>query len=134
VTGHLPHEHPLVNNGSFVDRFVEGIYFRADHRDDTPCIRVYCITSGPELLVQDFKSYPDEFLFRDPSCLPRCTPVILKDLAKMHINNVYDDKLVAEETASRAQRGLSQGADLSVLTAIRCTLPQAKSLYDRVIV
>jgi len=65
VTGYLPREHPLVKNGSFGDRFVEGIYLRADH--DTPCICMYCITSGSELLVQDFKSYPDEFPFRDSS-------------------------------------------------------------------
>ena len=53
VTGYFPGEHPLVKNGSFGDRFVEGIYPRADH--DTPCIRMYCITSRSELLVQDFK-------------------------------------------------------------------------------
>jgi len=69
VTGYLPREYPLVKNGSFGDRFVEDIYLRADH--DAPCIRMYCITSGSELLVQDFKSYPDEFPFRDPSCLLR---------------------------------------------------------------
>jgi len=61
VTGDLPREHPLVKNGSFGDHFVEGIYLSADH--DTPCIRMYCITSGSELPVQDFKSYPDEFPF-----------------------------------------------------------------------
>ena len=54
VTGYLPREHPLVKNGSFGDRFVEGNYLCANH--DTPCIRMYCITSGSELLVQDFKS------------------------------------------------------------------------------
>ena len=97
VTGYLPREHPLVKNGSFGDRFVEGTYLRADH--DTPCIRMYCISSGSELLVQDFKSYPNEFPFRDPSCLLRCTPAILKDLAHMHIEDAHDDKLVAEETA-----------------------------------
>jgi len=101
VTGHLPHEHPLVNNGSLGDRLVEGIYFRANH--DTPCICVYCITSEPEFLVQDFKSYPNELLFGDPSCLLRCTPVMLllvKDLAKIHIDNAHNDNLVAEEIAS----------------------------------
>ena len=38
VTGHLPQEHPLVKNGSFGDRFVEGIYLRADH--DTEVIQI----------------------------------------------------------------------------------------------
>jgi len=44
MTEYLPREHSLVKNGSVGDRFVEGIYLRADH--DTPCIRMYCITSG----------------------------------------------------------------------------------------
>jgi len=44
VTGCLSREHPLVKNGSRRDRFVEGIEIRADR--DTPCIRMYCITSG----------------------------------------------------------------------------------------
>ena len=96
VTGYLPREDPLVKNESFGDRFVEGIYLRADH--NTLCICMYCITSGSELLVQDFKSYPDQFPFRDLSCLLLCTPVNLKDLAKMHIEDAHKDNLVTEET------------------------------------
>ena len=96
----------------FGDRFVEDIYLRAHH--DTPCIRMYCITSGSELLVQQFKSYPDEFPFQDPSCLLRCTPVILKKLAKMHIDDAHDENLVAEETAlhpnTRAQMQTADAA------------------------
>jgi len=110
ATGHLPREDPLVKNGSFGDHFVEGIYLRADH--DTPCIRMYCITSGSELLVQDFNSYPDEFPFRDLSCLLRCIPVILKDLAQMHINAAHNDNLLAEETALHAHtRAQTRAAD-----------------------
>ena len=110
MTGYLPREHPSVKNGSSGDRFVEGIYLRADH--DMPCIRMYCITSGSELLVQDFKSYPDEFPFRDPSCLLRCTPVISKDLATMHIDDAHEDNLVAEETALHAHtRAQTRAAD-----------------------
>jgi len=33
-------------------------------------------------------------------------------------------------TSLEPKRGLGQGADLSILTAIKCTLPQAKSLND----
>jgi len=33
-------------------------------------------------------------------------------------------------TRLECKRGLGQGADLSILTAIKYTLPQAKSLYD----
>ena len=108
VTGYLPREHPLVKNGSCGDRFVESIYLRANH--DTLCISNYCITS--ELLILDFKSHPDEFQFRDPLCLLRCTPVILKDLAKMHIDDAHDDNLVAEETVVHAHtRAQTRAAD-----------------------
>ena len=61
VTGYLPQQHPLVKNGSFCDRFVKGTYLRADN--ETLCIRMYCIALGSDLLVQGFKSYPDEFPF-----------------------------------------------------------------------
>jgi len=112
VTGYLPPEHPLVKNGSFRDCFVEGIYLRANH--NTPCIRMHLITSGSELLVQDFKSCPNEFPFPDLLCLLRCTPVILKDLAKMHIDNAHDDNLVAEETALHVHtRAQTRAADVS---------------------
>ena len=49
VTGHLPRDHRLVTNGSFGDRFVEGTYLRSD--ENTPCIRMYCIAIGAELLI-----------------------------------------------------------------------------------
>jgi len=98
VTGFLSLEHHLVKKRSMEDRFVEGIYLRADH--NTPCIRTYCITSGSQLLVQDFKPYLDEFSFQDSPCVLRCTPVILFFLAKMYIHDAYDDILVVkEETA-----------------------------------
>ena len=110
MTGYSPRKHPLVKNGSFGDRFVEGIYLRVDH--DTLCIRMYCITSGSELLVKHFKSYPDEFPFGDLLCLLRCTPVILKDLAKLHIDNAHDDNLIAKETALHAHtRAQTRTAD-----------------------
>jgi len=73
---------------------------------------MYCIALGSKLLVQDFKSYPDEFPFRDLSCLLQCTPTILKDLVNMHIDDAHDDKMVAEETAlqvhTRAQSRAAQ--------------------------
>ena len=98
--------------------FVEGTYRQADN--ETPCIRMYCIALGSELLVQDFKSDPDEFPFRDPSCLLRCTPTILKDLVNMHIDDAHDDKMIAEETAlqvhTRAQSRAAQ--TVSIIGAI----------------
>ena len=77
------------------------IILRADH--DMPCILMYCITSGSELLVKDFKSYTDEFPLRDPLCLPQCTTIILKEFAKMHIDDAHVDNLVAKETVFHAQ-------------------------------
>jgi len=65
--------------------------------------------SESELLVQDFKSYPTEFPFRDPSSMLQCTIVILKDLTKIHIDDTHDDKLrlvdeqIALHTHTRAQ-------------------------------
>jgi len=58
VMKYLPLEHLLVKNGSFGDRLW---HRRVDH--DTPCICMYCITSGSQLLVHDFKSYPNGFPF-----------------------------------------------------------------------
>ena len=109
VMKYLPVEHLLVKNGSFGDRLW---HRRVDH--DTPCICMYCITSGSQLPVHNFKSYPNGFPFRDPSCLLRCTPVFLKDLAKMHIDDARDDnlRLVAEETALHAnKRAQTRAAD-----------------------
>ena len=64
VTGHLPREHRSVTNGSFGDRLVEGTYLRSD--ENTPCIQMYCITIGAELLIQDFCVYRFQFSFKDP--------------------------------------------------------------------
>ena len=72
IVSTIPHEHRLVVNGSFGDRFVEGIYLHADHA--TPTIRMYDFGSCSEISVQDFKSYPAEFPFRDQSCLMRPSP------------------------------------------------------------
>ena len=134
VTGYLPREHPLVKNGSFGDRFVEGTYLRADN--ETPCIRMYCIALKSELLVQDFKSYPEEFPFRDPSCLLRCTPAIMKDLALMHVDDAHDDKLVAEENAlqvhTRAQTRAAEAAQvITASTPLTCDSDdQTKELIE----
>jgi len=129
VTGYLPREHPLVKNGSFGHRFVEGTYLRADN--ETPCIRKYCIALGSELLVQDFKSqaYPDEFPFRDPSCLLRCTPTILKDL--VNIDDAHDDKMVAEETALQVHtRAQSRAAQTFSIIEATSSSPSSEPTAD----
>ena len=61
VVSTIPREHRRVVNGSFGDRFVEGIYLHADLQ--TPTIRMFDLASRTELSVKDFKSYPDEFPF-----------------------------------------------------------------------
>ena len=81
VVSALPREHRRVVNGSFGDRFVEGMYLHADSQ--TPTIRIFDLASSTELSVKKFKSYPDEFLFRDHTCLTRSPDTLLKELAKM---------------------------------------------------
>jgi hypothetical protein len=61
VVSTIPREHRRVVNGSFGDRFVEGIYLHADSQ--TPTIRMFDLSSRTELSVKDFKSYPDECPF-----------------------------------------------------------------------
>ena len=62
----IPREHRLVVNGSFGDRFVEGIYLFAD--ENTPCIQMYGFKSKTRIKVKDFKAYPEDFPFHDPTC------------------------------------------------------------------
>jgi hypothetical protein len=49
VVSALPCEHRRVVNGSFGDRFVEGIYLHADSQ--TPTIRMFDLASSTELSV-----------------------------------------------------------------------------------
>jgi hypothetical protein len=106
--------HRLVVNGSFGDRFVEGICLHADHA--TPTIRIYDFGSRSEISVQDFKSFPDEFPFRDQSCLMRPSQSLTKDIADMlamHAEDSADDALIAEELGHHAvTRSQSQASKL----------------------
>ena len=43
IVSTIPREHKLVVNGSFGDRYVEGIYLHADHH--TPSINMYVFIS-----------------------------------------------------------------------------------------
>ena len=65
IVSTIPREHHLVVNGSFRDRFVEGIYFHADHV--TPTVMMYDFGSRSEISVRDLRSYPDELPCRDQS-------------------------------------------------------------------
>jgi len=101
----LPREHRLVKNGSFGDRFVEGTYLYSGSA--TPCTWMFSIALQRKIKVQDFKSYPLQFPFKDPSCLARNTPTMMKAMSKMHEENAHDDDLIAIKTStqihSRAQ-------------------------------
>ena len=98
VIAQLPREHRLVQNGSFGDRFVEGTYLYSDSA--TPCIWMFSITLQRKIKVQDFKSYPLQFPFKDLSCLTHNTPTIMKEMSKMHQEDAHDTKLIAMETQS----------------------------------
>ena len=98
IVSTMPREHRLGVIGSFGDRFVEGIYVHADHA--TPTIRMYDFGSRSEISVQDFKSYPAEFPFRDQSCLP--SPTLTKDMLTMHAEDSADDAIIAEQLGHHA--------------------------------
>jgi hypothetical protein len=117
VVSTLPREHRRVVNGSFGDRFVEGIYLHADSQ--TPTIRMFDLASKTELSVKDFKSYPDEFPFRDASCLTRSPDTLRKDLANMHGEDEVDDQLIADELQSHViTRSQSQAVERAKQNAL----------------
>jgi len=95
----LPREHRLVKNGSCGDRFVEGTYLYSDSA--TPCIWMFSIALQRKIKAQDFKSYPLQFPFKDPSFLTRNTPTIMKEMSKMHEADAHDDNLIAMETSNQ---------------------------------
>jgi len=99
VIAQLPREHRLLKNGSFVDRFVEGTYLYS--ASATACIWMFSIDPQCKIKVQDFKSYPLQFPFKDPSCLTRITPTIMKEMSKMHEEYAHDNNLIAMETSNQ---------------------------------
>jgi len=59
---------------------------------------MFSIALQHKIKVQDFKSYPLHFPFKDPSCLTRNTPTMMKEMSKMHEEDAHDDNLIAMET------------------------------------
>ena len=117
IVSTLPREHRLVVNGSFGDRFVEGIYLHADAH--TPTVRMYDFQSRSELSVQDFTCYPDEFPLRDPSCLTRSSPSLISSFEKMHVEDAADDNFIAQELAQQAvTRSQTRAADKATSSPI----------------
>jgi hypothetical protein len=116
---HYPREHRLVINGSFGDRFVEGNY--ADHT--TPCIQMLDSQSKSRIKVKDFKSYPEDFPFRDQTNLVSTTnTAITQEADKMQTEDANDDTLIAEVEAvsalTRAQSIAMQAASIEILCQI----------------
>jgi len=89
----------MVKNGSFGDRFVEGTYFYSNPA--TPCIWMFSIALQRKIKVQDFKSFPLHFSFKDSSCLTRNTPTMTKEMSKMHEEDAQEDILFAMETSNQ---------------------------------
>jgi len=99
ASAQLPREHRLVKNGSFGDGFFEGTYLYGDSA--SPCIWMFSIALQRKIKVQDFKSYPLQFPFKDPSCLTLNTPTIMKEMSKMHGEDAHDDNLIVMETSNQ---------------------------------
>ena len=77
---------------------------------------MFDLASTTELLVKDFcnnfKSYPDEFPFRDPACLTRSPDIFRKELTKMHSEDEANDQLIADQLKTQVITGSqSQGAE-----------------------
>jgi len=75
---------------------------------------MFSIALQRKIKVQDFKSYPFQFPFKDPSCLTRNTPTIMKEMSKIHEEDAHDNNLIAVETSNqihtRAQMHAAENA------------------------
>jgi len=75
---------------------------------------MFSIALQRKIKVQDFKSYPPQFTFKDPSFLTRNTPTTMKEMSKMHEEDAHDDNLIAMEASNqihiRAQMRAAENA------------------------
>jgi len=62
---------------------------------------MFSIALQRKIKVQECKSYPLQFPFKDPSCLTRNTPAMLKVMSKTHEEDAHDDNLIAIETSNQ---------------------------------
>jgi len=81
---------------------------------------MFSIVLERKIKVQDFKSYPLQFPFKDASFLTRNTPAMLKEMSRMHEEDAHGDDLIAMETSNqihtRAQlRAAESAANTHVL-------------------
>ena len=78
---------------------------------------MYDFDSRSEISVQDFKSYPAEFSFRDQSCLMRPSLALTKDMLTMHAEDSADDAIIAEQLGHHAvTRSQSQAMGRAIQT------------------
>jgi hypothetical protein len=64
---------------------------------------MYEFGSRSEISVQDFKSYPAEFPFRDQSCLTVTSPHEgYNNMLAMHAEDSADDAIIAEQLGHHA--------------------------------
>jgi len=75
---------------------------------------MFSIALQQKIKVQDFKSYPLQFPFKDPSCLTRNAPTIMREMSKMHEEDAHDHNLIAMDTSNqihpRAQMRAAENA------------------------
>jgi len=80
---------------------------------------MFSITLQHKIKVEDCKSYPLQFLIKDPSCLNRNTPTMLKEMSKMREVDTHDINLIAMETSNqiytRAQMRAAETASNSYI-------------------
>jgi len=128
----------LVKNGSFGDRFVEGIYLQKFVPTTTR--RVFtCIVSPQDLnsLARISNRTPMKCLFKIPCAYYGALQSFSKDLAQMHIGDAHDDNLVPEETTlhpyTRARTRAADAAKALDDPIILTTSPddQTKSLSTK---
>ena len=105
VTSTLPKEHRKVTNKSFGPHYAEGIYLHSV--SVTPSMWMFDMISKTEMMVSDFKTYPDQFPMRDPTCLVSAS-FTHKDVQAMHTEDAIDDADLAVPLAPPLTRSRSQ--------------------------
>ena len=84
---------------------------------------MYDFKSKTRIKVKDFKSYPEDFPFRDPTCLVRSTVAMMQEFDKMQTEDANDDSYIAAQDAvsalTTAQAKAIQAASTDPLPNLR---------------
>ena len=88
---------------------------------------MYDFQSKSRIKVKDFKSYPEDFPFRDPTCLVRTTMAMTQEFDKMQTEDANDDSHIAAQDAiaalTRAQAKAIQAASTDPLPDLTMQTP-----------